>query len=284
MENVLQPVGRFESIVLASDGTEHSEGAKTLAFSIAKACSAELLIIRIVLTNPEYEYMAPDRVEQETQAAQESLEAMQAEAQAMGISCRIAVRHGVDPYMGVVNIAEESHADCVVVGRRHRSDLARLLVGDSTAKMIGHAACNVLVTSADALAPQQGILVATDGSRQADAACMAAARLATEYRLPLKVVSVAQEASGSQGQTDAGYCVERVITALAPALADVGVAIEGLVEVGRADEAINEAARRHGADLVVVGSHGRTGLQRLIMGSVSERVVAHASSPVLVVK
>ena len=53
---------------------------------------------------------------------------------------------------------------------------------------------------------------------------------------------------------------------------------------GRADEMILQSAASHGADLIVIGSHGRTGLQRALLGSVSERVIDAASTPVLVAK
>ena len=57
-----------------------------------------------------------------------------------------------------------------------------------------------------------------------------------------------------------------------------------MIPVGRPDEAIVKAADFKQASLIIVGSHGRTGLKRLLMGSVAERVIGHAKCPVLVVK
>lgn len=67
-------------------------------------------------------------------------------------------------------------------------------------------------------------------------------------------------------------------------LRDAGLATEAKVVQGDPREAIVDAARTMGADLVVVGSHGRTGLQKLVMGSVASHVVAHAPCTVIVVK
>ena len=67
-------------------------------------------------------------------------------------------------------------------------------------------------------------------------------------------------------------------------LRDAGLATEARVVHGDPREAIVEAARAMGADLVVVGSHGRTGLGKLVMGSVASHVVAHAPCTVMVVK
>ncbi len=62
------------------------------------------------------------------------------------------------------------------------------------------------------------------------------------------------------------------------------VAARGLLLTGAAHEAIARAARREKADLVVVGTHGRTGLERLLVGSVASRVIGTAPCPVLTVR
>jgi nucleotide-binding universal stress UspA family protein len=54
--------------------------------------------------------------------------------------------------------------------------------------------------------------------------------------------------------------------------------------IGKPYEAIVDTAKQRQADLIIVGSHGRTGLKRLLMGSVTERVIGHAETAVLVVK
>jgi nucleotide-binding universal stress UspA family protein len=63
-----------------------------------------------------------------------------------------------------------------------------------------------------------------------------------------------------------------------------GVRARGLLLEGMTAEAINRAARSRRADVVVLGTHGRTGLARLFMGSVAERVVGGAPCPVLTVR
>ena len=63
-----------------------------------------------------------------------------------------------------------------------------------------------------------------------------------------------------------------------------GLRARALTLVGAPHEALNRAARRHRADLMVLGTHGRTGLARLFVGSVASRVVATAPCPVLTVR
>jgi nucleotide-binding universal stress UspA family protein len=57
-----------------------------------------------------------------------------------------------------------------------------------------------------------------------------------------------------------------------------------MIPMGRPEEGIVKAAEFKQVNLIIVGSHGRTGLKRLLMGSVAERVIGHAKCPVLVVK
>jgi hypothetical protein len=62
------------------------------------------------------------------------------------------------------------------------------------------------------------------------------------------------------------------------------VSVSHVLHTGVPDEEIVELARTSHADLIVLGTHGRTGLARLLMGSTAERVVRHACCPVMVVR
>jgi nucleotide-binding universal stress UspA family protein len=170
MTEELSPVGRFQTILLATDGSEFSAAAEHAAREMARHCDARLLVTRVVLTNPEYEALVPDRVQQADKEAQAEIDVLAEEARAAGLKVETILRHGSDPYHEVVRAADEKHADIIVMGRRARSDLARMLVGDSTAKVIGLASCSVLVLPRGTRMPESRILVATDGSRLGDAA------------------------------------------------------------------------------------------------------------------
>lgn len=284
MQSTLSPVARFNNILLASDGSPHGAGALMLAEVLAQHCKAELYILRIVQTNPEYEFMAASHLEEQMRAAEQALEDMAQKARERGISCQCIVRTGMDPCNEVVQMAEELRADCVMIGRRPHGRLARLLLGDSSTRILRHAPCSVLIAGADAEQPKRGIMVATDGSRQADAACLAAARLAGMFQLPLKIVSVATLAGEGHARGDAEGIVQRVVEALREELGDGCPSIDGLIEQGRPEEAIVACAHRHNVDLLVLGSHGRKGLDRILLGSVSERVLGQAPCPVLIVR
>jgi nucleotide-binding universal stress UspA family protein len=76
---------------------------------------------------------------------------------------------------------------------------------------------------------------------------------------------------------------KRIVEEAADAAAQAGVLCE--VEVDRpqsSDLGINDAAARHGCDLIFIGSHGRSGIAGLLLGSVTRKVLAHATIPVMV--
>jgi nucleotide-binding universal stress UspA family protein len=146
-----------------------------------------------------------------------------------------------------------------------------------TAKVIGHATCNVLVVPLDAKIECGNILVATDGSKYSEAAASEAIGIAKRCGGSLTVISVASSDAEILSAED--YVKE--VSELAE---KEGIKTDGLAVKGIPYKAIVDASKRKRADLIVVGSHGRTGLERLLMGSVTERVIGHSESAVLVVR
>ena len=76
----------------------------------------------------------------------------------------------------------------------------------------------------------------------------------------------------------------QVVRGLEAAASEQGIALDTMIPMGRPEEGIVKAADFKNASLIILGSHGRTGLKRLLMGSVAERVIGDAKCPVLVVK
>ncbi len=136
------------------------------------------------------------------------------------------------------------------------------------------------------------ILVATDGSAAADKAVDAASRRAQKEQARLVVVNISEPFCPiGQSELDVGVFEDAMKkesaaildAALARARA-AGAEARAVHEVGRPAEGIVGIARREGADEIFVASHGRHGLARAAMGSVSSRVVEWAPCTVTVVK
>lgn len=135
------------------------------------------------------------------------------------------------------------------------------------------------------------VLHPTDFSQASEAALRLAAALARDHAAQLILLhAIEPPAVGSSGAVPAPPPapppsvaeVQQQLAALAATLQ--GVATECRVEEGPAADAILAAARETGCDVIVMGTHGRTGLARLLVGSVAEQVVRKAPCPVLTVK
>jgi nucleotide-binding universal stress UspA family protein len=143
------------------------------------------------------------------------------------------------------------------------------------------------------------ILVPTDGSETARAAVEQAVDLASKYDATLHALYVIDVDATSyslgteqvdrirQGHLDEMPEVtaeaEAATGYVADVAADHGVPVEEHVEVGGPARAIRNFVEAHDIDLVVMGSHGRSGLSRVVLGSVAEKVLRRTHLPVLVV-
>jgi nucleotide-binding universal stress UspA family protein len=140
------------------------------------------------------------------------------------------------------------------------------------------------------MARLEKVLLATDGSPASEPASEQAIDLATQVEARLLVVSV----FGGPSSRPSGAAVETVpdsrasLTSKAQAIVArakaSGVNASFLVWEGEPGEAIVAAADAETADIIVVGSHGRSGVSRFLIGSVSDYVVRHAHCPVMVVR
>jgi nucleotide-binding universal stress UspA family protein/uncharacterized membrane protein YfcA len=276
----LSPLGRFERFLVASDGSEFSAAAVREAMAMARKCGAELHLMSLVATGVEHEALGEAILKQEMDTAQAHLDAIEAEAQAAGIACETHLIHGDTVDREIVDLAERLKADVIVMGRRGRRGLARMMLGHATAQVIGQAHCSVLVVPRAAKVEGHHIVVATDGSRFAEAAAVAATRLGDFCKSAVTVASVTMESHSPERKAEAEEAVARVVEHMK----GKGIAAQGVVREGEPADVIAGLAREMNADLIVTGSHGRTGLERVLLGSTSERILNETPCAVLVVK
>ncbi len=290
------PTAHVEKILLSTDGSEYSEGAVREAIRLAKQCSSRLTAVSVIETNPEFDTLAPQLTEKMEKAARENLAAIQDRAKKEGVDCDLIIREGEDSYKKIAEEAVKNTSDIIVMGRRGRTGLKRLMMGSVTARVIGHAPCDVLVVPKDAQLHFKNIVVATDGSKYSASAASRAIGLAKRNGADLTVIAVVP--SELLTPTDMDFTLtqrehiaeqemheaEKNAKAVKDVAQKEGVPVKAFVLSGKPPEAIVETAREKNAGLIVVGSHGRAGVERLLMGSVAERVIVLSECPVLVVK
>ena len=281
------PVNPFPKILVCTDGSPDSEGAITAALQLAKATGSQVVLLEVIFYMAGYELQSPDTLVppvvnlelmqvQET-AAKERLETRKAEAAKEGVILEPRVRAGSSAYEGILEEVGETQPDLIIMGRHGYTGLARLLMGSVTARVIGHSPCHVLVVPQGVPLRFERLLIASDGSPFGEAAWNEALTLAQAMGSALIGVAVATSDRDIPTATAAVRNMEA-------AAAAQGIILDTMIPMGRPEEGIVKAADFKGASLIIVGSHGRTGLKRLLMGSVAERVIGDAKCPVLVVK
>ncbi len=264
--------------LIASDASPYSEDATRVAIAMARQYGVKLTAMAMVLLADDLEAVGTGALlAEQDQAMQAHLDGIAQQAIVAGVPCETLLCHGKDPHAEISTAAEETNADLIVMGRRGKRGLAHLMLGDATAKVIGMSSSNVLVVPRGSVLWHQRILLATDGTECSAAAVDTAINLSQAWRLPLTVVYAVAEGQDTLAAQD-------TVAAICRRTAVLEIECEARVETGRADEVIARVAQACGADLIVVGSHGRSGLMSVIHGSVSAQVIGAATCPVLVAR
>ncbi len=290
------PIVNTERLLLATESSEFSEGAIREAIRLAKRCGSALTAITVLETNPEFVSMAPAILEKMEKEARAHLNTVKARAKTEGVDLDIIVREGEDSYNYITEEAAKNRSTMLIMGRRGRKGLKRLVMGSTTARTIGHAPCSVMVVPRAAQVDFKSIVVATDGSKYSTAAASEAIGIAKRNNAKLTVIAVVPADIAMPTDLDFAalqrekladqemQAAEKNAKAVKDAAQKAGVDAQAFVMSGKPADAIMEIAKDKSADLIVVGSHGRTGLEKLLMGSVAERVIIMSSCAVLVVK
>ena len=272
------PLSKLEKLLLATDRSAYSEGAVREAITFAKKCSSRLSVMSVLETNPEYETIGASAYQKEEDEATKYLESIRSRASQEGIYyIDTALHFGENPSRLIVNEAAEKKADMIIIGRRGRTGLMKVLMGKTAANLIGQAPCKVLIVPRAARIDCRNILVATDGSTHSIAAASEAIGIAKRCGSTIIAISAMHSEEGSE---EAKAHVRQVVEMAQKE----GISAEALTPIGRSHDVIVEIAGGRGVDLIVMGSYGKTGLKKLLMGSSTEKVIGHASCAVLVVK
>lgn len=200
------------------------------------------------------------------------------------------------PAEAIVAYSEKASVDLVVTGTHGRRGLRRLLLGSVAEEVLRTAPCPVLTVRAGekniSAWNVQNILVPVDFSEGADRAVKHANELARTYGAQITLLHAVEEvmypsAYGMEMADIPGPDVlDRVEGSLATmAREEIGyehVVVDSMI--GYAPSVILDYEEEHDVDLIVISTHGRSGLERLLLGSVTERVVRRATCPVFVVK
>lgn len=280
----------YKKLLLAFDGSDSSRNALVQAFSLAQGEKAWIKVLAVVPTyDGDIDLSGVGDIEAVLKGPGEKLIA---EARRMADEAKANILTNVEQgeiYEKIVDVAEDERCNLIVMGRRGHHEIGGMVIGSVTARVIAHSTKDVLVFPLGTALRWGRILLATDGSDCSLAAAQKAIAFAKAYGAEISAVSVVH--APVEMYAEAPKFVERMIEKSRAILDGVkalaendGVKIETHVREGEPDEETIKLAETLKADMIVLGSHGRTGIKKVLMGSITEKVIAEAHCPVLVAK
>ncbi|AEH22570.1 UspA domain-containing protein [Thermodesulfobacterium geofontis OPF15] len=194
-----------------------------------------------------------------------------------------------DPFIKIVDTALSENCDLIVLGRKKELGLMGKLLGANVARTIGQSPIDILVIPEGSNLSFNKILVPIDGSIYSEIALKKACKIAQTFSSELFILSVVDipvEISAEYPDLrERVYSKAKNILEGAQKLAEnLCKKVETDIREGDPAEKILSFIKEKGIETVVIGSHGKTGMKRLLMGSVAEKVLTFASIPVLVSK
>lgn len=271
-------------LLVGYDGSEGGRDALELARVLGTVEASSALVVAVIPYGPlpvgfaELEQDAAKEAEPLLAEARERLGGLEVQTRAFG---------GGSPAAVITDLAEDEGIDAIVVGSPHRGAVGRALIGSVAEGILHGAPCAALVAprgyAGNGHGPFATIAVAFDGTPEARAALREAQRLAEASRAVVRILTVVSPPVALPGGV--GYTPinppepEKVIREGVAAVGDA-VPVEGRQLDGPPAKAL--AAACEDADLLVAGSRGYGPVTRLLVGSVSTRLIETAPCPVLV--
>jgi len=278
-------------ILAATDFSTRSNRALRQAGLLAKAGGTQLDIVHVVDDDQPAQMIETERREADRVLAEQ----MKVMPELSDVRCEAMVVVG-DPFDGILRTAAAAKADLIVMGQHRRQLLRDIFVGTTIERVIRARSFPVLMVNNEAQQHYERILIAVDTSEPSANAILVAkqARLVNESR-PTLLHAFQPLAKGkilAAGSARAAID-EYVASERQRARAEVTafLAAHGFdreqwplrIEVGAAGEVLSRSVREMRADLLVMGTRGRSGLLKVLIGSVTEEALRSLDVDILAV-
>ncbi|WP_435074484.1 universal stress protein [Halorubrum sp. HHNYT27] len=281
----------FDRILFPTDGSDGAEAAFDHVLDVATDHGATVHLLNVAdTTHDSVTRIGRTVIDVLEREGEEVVEAAAERAAERGVETVTAVLQGGVPET-ITAYASDHAIDVIAIPTRGRTGLDRLLLGSTTERVVRRSSVPVLSIQpgGEPIAyPYRDILVPVDGSECADAALDRAVALAARSGATLHVLSVVdlgglgiEAYSGIESLVSSA---EELVDAAAAVAEAAGVETVEHVEAGSSPARVIQAyLADHDVDLVAMGTRGRTGVERYLLGSVAERTVRTAPVPVLTV-
>jgi len=289
----------FSKILVPVDFSANADAAIYTAIELASSCDAIITLMHVfepvALAFPaDPSFYAGAITADVTEDLRKALEKKKDAALSKGAK-HVTVEQGRgNPAAAIKDLAEGGGYDLIVMGTLGRTGLAHFFLGSVAERVVRTASCAVL-TVHEHSKPFTKVLVPTDFSPESDAALDAAIDLAARWQASITLVNVFEPiaykyptGTGIYASLPIDHVLKDQREALdnlqRSALAKGAKQVEVMQRTGHPATEICTLARDGGFDLIAMGTHGRSGVSRMFIGSVAERVVRMAPCPVLTIR
>lgn len=289
-------------ILFPTDFSERARAAWPYAVGLAKDGGAALHVLHVVTppvlgSTPEGMMVVPPALVDDVLAeSQGVVDELAASVRAVGLETHTHTSIG-EAASEIVAYATEQGVGLIVMATTGRTGMAHVVMGSVAERVVRHATCPVLTVryegaaapaplTAGGLLGLRRILVPLDGSELAEAALPHLVKLAKRHGAEVTLLCVThahalRATELVEAQVRVVQEAETYLAGVERRLAAEGVSASSVVRYGEAPEEILDDIRSRRPDLVAMGTHGRTGLTHLVLGSVAERVLRASPVPVL---
>lgn len=297
----MEPGTSHPIILAATDFSETAEAALEWASELARLQGARLELIHAVTVPPVMSgFVAPGPLFDEEVRAAALARLGETAVRLRQTGAEVATHLAIGtPSQVILHRAGELPAAAIVMGTRGLTGLRHLLLGSTTERVMHRAPCPVLSVHPGDRGrhrPIRSILVPTDFSHDAEVAIDAAHRLLAPleqdarlvlfhaFNLPIEYTAYGPIPTSVDYLKDRGLESERLLEEMRERLLREGLTVETVAREGDPAEVIAAEAEARGVDLIAMGTHGGSGLRHLLMGSTAERVLQHATCPVMTIR
>jgi nucleotide-binding universal stress UspA family protein len=290
---------KLGTILVPHDFSSHSDAALKRAVDLAKASKARIHLLHAyawpVNGVMPYDMVMPSGVwDAIREGTLEKLEEIRKDLAKQGVGAE-AEASSLLPVEAITATAARLRADLIVLGTRGLTGVKHIVLGSVAERTVRLAPCPVLaVKEGDPGGPLKRVLVATDFSKPGDHARDVGVALAKQvgadvhlvhaFDIPLALVTPYEVAVPDGLIREAREAARKKLDLALDEVRAKGVKATGHLAEVPAAPAIADLAKELNADLVVIGTHGRTGLRHVLLGSVAERTLRLAPCAVLTVK
>ena len=273
-------IGEAKTLLLATDGSNFSDGALQEAIFFGQACRAKVIALHVVKIQAESLKSADSTLRIRRRELEPYLEQLRRMTRDSGVEIEIVIIGAGNPEEAIIEQARMRQADVILMGRHGKADRLSLLIGRMTSRVLDLGFPRVLVVPKDFISSGSHVLLATDNSPGALKAVDEAMSLGQRCKTlrEMTVMAVVKR------QVDAAE-MQQAVDALCLRLQQAGpqVTCKPLVQIGEPSDLILRAARERQADMILIGGRGKRGMTRMLLGQVTKKVTAGAHCAVLVV-